>query len=108
MYVNALAIGDLIFFHHARPDRLITIPGMCEAVAMITKKLFLASSSDLKEDRNEFQILIGRKNNDWVPQGVYLEVTVWEDFLDAMAKIRLQDEYNKAICQCDVFVMLSG
>ncbi len=30
----------------------------------------------------------------------------WENFLDAMSKTRLQDEYNKAICECDIFVSL--
>jgi hypothetical protein len=73
---------------------------------MITKKLFLASSSELKEDRKEFEIFIGRKNKDWVSRGGFLELNVWEDFLDAMSKTRLQDEYNEAIRQCDVFIML--
>ena len=31
---------------------------------------------------------------------------MWEDFLDAVAKTRLQDEYNQAIRECDVFIML--
>ena len=30
----------------------------------------------------------------------------WEDFLDAMSPTRLQDEYNKAIEESDVFVSL--
>jgi hypothetical protein len=33
---------------------------------MNTKKLFLASSSELKDDREQFEIFINRKNNDWV------------------------------------------
>ena len=69
-------------------------------------KLFLASSSELEEDRKEFEILINRKNKDWVDRGAFLELVVWEDFLDALSKTRLQDEYNKAIRGCDVFVML--
>jgi hypothetical protein len=73
---------------------------------MDTKKIFLASSSELIEDRKEFEILINRKNKAWVEQGVFLELIVWEDFLDAMARTRLQNEYNKAIRECDVFVML--
>ncbi len=73
---------------------------------MLTKRLFLASSSELKEDRKEFEIFINRKNKDWVAQGVFLELIVWEDFLDAVSKTRLQDEYNKAIRECDTFVML--
>lgn len=73
---------------------------------MITKRLFLASSSELKEDRREFEILVGRKNSDWVARGVYLDLVVWENFLDAVAQNRLQDEYNKTILNCDIFVML--
>ncbi len=71
-----------------------------------TKKIFLASSAELKEDRKEFEIFINRKNKHWVDQGVYLELVMWEDFLDAMSQSRLQDEYNKAIRECDIFVML--
>ena len=60
----------------------------------------------MEEDRKEFEIFINRKNKDWVSQGVFLELIVWEDFLDAVARTRLQDEYNQAIRECDIFVML--
>jgi hypothetical protein len=73
---------------------------------MLTKKIFLASSAELKEDRKEFEIFIGRKNKDWVDKGVFLDLVIWEDFLDAMSQTRLQDEYDKAIRDCDLFVML--
>ncbi len=73
---------------------------------MITIKLFLASSSELKGDRQEFEIFINRKNKDLVAKGVFLELVVWEDFLDAVSQTRLQDEYDKEISNCDIFVML--
>jgi TIR domain len=73
---------------------------------MNTKKLFLASSFELKDDREQFEIFINRKNNDWVAKGVFLQLVIWEDFLDAVSQTRLQDEYNKAIRDCDLFVML--
>ena len=73
---------------------------------MQTKRIFLASSSELKDDRKEFEIFVNRKNKDWVDQGVFLAAIVWEDFLDAVSQTRLQDEYNKKIRECDVFVML--
>ena len=73
---------------------------------MVKHKIFLASSSELKEDRKDFEILIGRKNKEWVDQGVYLDLIVWEDFLDALSHTRLQDEYDKQIRGCDIFVML--
>lgn len=73
---------------------------------MQPKKIFLASSFELLDDRKEFEIFINRKNNEWVSKGVHLKLIVWEDFLDALSQTRLQDEYNKEIRDCDVFVML--
>jgi hypothetical protein len=70
------------------------------------KKLFLASSSELKEDRQQFEIYIGRKNKELINKGIFIDLIIWEDFLDAVAKTRLQDEYNQAIRDCDIFVML--
>ena len=69
-------------------------------------KIFLASSSELKDDREQFEIFINRKNKKYIEQGIFLELVVWEDFIDAMSKTRLQDEYNKAITQCHIFVSL--
>ena len=69
-------------------------------------KIFLASSSELKDDREQFEIFINRKNKEYIKQSLFLELIIWEDFLDAMSATRLQDEYNKAITQCDVFISL--
>jgi hypothetical protein len=73
---------------------------------MRTIQLFLASSSELKADREQFELFISRRNNQSVPKQVYLKLIIWEDFLDAMSRTRLQDEYNQAIKACDIFVML--
>ncbi|MGH8490413.1 MAG: hypothetical protein ACREXS_16495 [Gammaproteobacteria bacterium] len=75
-------------------------------ITMQTKTIFLASSAELAEDRKEFEIFISRKSMNWVDQGVLLAVIAWEDFLDGVSQTRLQDEYNKAIRECDIFVML--
>ena len=73
---------------------------------MKTTRLFLASSSELLDDRKEFEIFINRKNKEWFGKGIFIELIIWEDFLDAMSPTRLQDEYNKAIADSDLFVML--
>lgn len=73
---------------------------------MQTIRIFLASSSELKTDRKKFEQFIGRCNKNFIRQNVFLELTIWEDFIDAMAQTRLQDKYNQAIKACDVFVML--
>ena len=69
-------------------------------------KIFLASSSELKDDREQFEIFINRENKKYIEQRIFLELVVWEDFIDAMSKTRLQDEYNKAITECHIFVSL--
>lgn len=70
-------------------------------------KLFLASSNELKADRNEFEIFIRRKNDEWKTEGKpYLNLEIWEEASDAMSATRSQDEYNKIIKEVDIFVML--
>ncbi|HAC65716.1 MAG TPA: hypothetical protein DCF68_19845 [Cyanothece sp. UBA12306] len=69
-------------------------------------KIFLASSSELKEDRQQFEIFINRQNKKYIRQDIFLDLVIWEDFLDAMSATRLQDEYNKAIRECDVVISL--
>lgn len=69
-------------------------------------KIFLASSAELREDRDGFDLYFRQKNDSYRKQGVYLEIVRWENFLDAMSETRLQDEYNKAVSDCDVFVSL--
>jgi hypothetical protein len=50
-------------------------------------KLFLASSSELKADREQFEIFIYRKCKAWFERGIFLHLDIWEDFLDAMSTI---------------------
>ena len=69
-------------------------------------RIFLASSSELTDDRQAFERLVSRKNKLWHERGVFLDLQMWEDFLDVMSKTRLQDEYNAVIRDCDLFVLL--
>jgi len=69
-------------------------------------KIFLASSSELEADRRELEIAIKRKNDRLIDANIYIELIVWEDFIDVVSKSRLQDEYNKSILQSDLFVLL--
>jgi hypothetical protein len=73
---------------------------------MQIKKIFLASSAELKEDRREFELMIGRLNQQWRPREFTFEVRLWEDFIDAMSPDGLQKEYNKAVADSDIFVMM--
>jgi ribonuclease HI len=49
-------------------------------------KIFLASSNELKADRNQFEILIRRKNDEWKAEGKpYLNLEIWEEVSEAMS-----------------------
>lgn len=69
-------------------------------------KIFLASSSELLADRDAFEQYFLQQNNYFRKDGFYLEIIRWENLLAAMADPRLQNEYNKAIRDCDIFVSL--
>ncbi len=69
-------------------------------------KIFLASSSELKSDRNEFEKFIGRKNKVLIEQDVFIKLVIWDDFIDHVSETGLQDKYNKQVQACDIFVML--
>lgn len=62
--------------------------------AMQKIRLFLASSLELKEDREQFEIFVYRKCKAWFERGIFLHLEVWEDFLDAIGAGGLQSEYN--------------
>jgi len=73
---------------------------------VITRRIFLASSNELKEDRIAFELMLGQMNQEWVPRGTFFHLVVWENFIDAMSRDGLQKEYNRAVSECDIFVLL--
>lgn len=73
---------------------------------MKTIRIFVASSNELKEDRVQFELFIGRQNNHLHLKGLRLEVVQWEYFKDSISTTRLQDEYNEAIRQSDMVLCL--
>jgi small GTP-binding protein len=71
-----------------------------------TIKIFLASSSELREDRDAFELHFLRMNKDFRCQGFEVEVIRWETSLDAMSETRLQEDYNEKVRKSDIFVSL--
>ena len=69
-------------------------------------RIFVASSSELKNERQQLEIFVGRENKELHKKGLFLKLEMWEDFLDKVSQTRLQDEYNEAIHNCDIFIML--
>ena len=69
-------------------------------------KLFLASSEELKHDRDAFELHFRRHNDHLKKQGFYLKVIRWENFLDTMSRYGLQEMYNREARNCDIFISL--
>jgi len=74
---------------------------------MRTIRIFLASSNELKADREAFEIEINRKNKLLAEKEVFLHLDIWEDLSAQMSLTRSQDEYNKQIGAVDLFVLLA-
>lgn len=74
---------------------------------MNTITLFLASSNELLDDRERFEIEINRKNKLWQAQGLFLHLDIWEDLTARMSATRSQDDYNRHIQQADIFILLA-
>ena len=70
-------------------------------------KIFLASSNELKTEREQFEIEIYRKCKLWYGKNIFLHLEIWEDLSARMSTTRSQDEYNKKIKEADLFVLLA-
>ena len=99
---KALLIEDLLYN--------VGLPGL--STDPLEKKLnkkiniFLASSLELSEEREQFEIFINRENKRLNDVGIFINLTIWEDFFDAVSKTRSQDEYNKSVISSDIVVCL--
>jgi hypothetical protein len=71
-----------------------------------TIEIFIASSAELAEDRDDLEIYLRQRNDHYLDKGIYLKVVRWENFIDSMSHTRLQDEYNAAVRRCDIFVSM--
>lgn len=69
-------------------------------------KIFLASSNELKSERQQFEIEIYRKCKAWFEQRVFLHLEIWEDLSAVVSDTRSQNEYNKVLKDCNIFVLL--
>lgn len=73
---------------------------------METIKIFLASSSELANERKAFREFLGVENDLLHEKGGYLKLIQWEYFLDTISDTRLQDEYNEAVKTADIVICL--
>jgi hypothetical protein len=70
-------------------------------------KIFLASSNELKPEREQFEIEIYRKCKSWFDKGIFLHLDIWEDMSARLSLTGSQSEYNKLVKNADLFVFLA-
>ena len=70
-------------------------------------KIFLASSNELKAERDQFEIEIYRKCKAWFDKNIFLHLNIWEDMSARMSLTGSQSEYNKFVKDADLFVLLA-
>ena len=73
---------------------------------MNTIRIFIASSAELEQDRKEFRDFLSVENERLSKKETQLRLVQWEHFLDAVSQTSLQDEYNKALKECDIVICL--
>ena len=69
--------------------------------------IFLASSFELKPERDRFEQEIYRKCKAWFDRGIFLHLDIWEDLSARMSSMGSQSEYNKYVEAADIFVLLA-
>ena len=68
--------------------------------------IFIASSAELHEDKQMFDLYFSEKNKLLRPQDIDLDQRTWMDFSSSLNTERLQDRYNEYIRKCDIVVFL--
>ena len=73
---------------------------------MEKKKVFLASASELENERNSFAKFIREINEVMKFQNIELEAEQWEFKDKAIQGSRIQDLYNKVLADCEICIVL--
>ena len=68
--------------------------------------VFLASSSELAEERKQIALMISRLNDSWVEKGIYMKLVLWEELLHSFQGERVQDYFNEEMLKCDIMITL--
>ena len=71
-------------------------------------KFFLASSGELKNERDKIQIFFLKEVDRLIKQGIYPKLIVWEDLKHTFRQDRIQDYFNQEMLDCDVVIVLFG
>lgn len=70
-------------------------------------RIFLASSNELKRERELFEIAIYRKCKALFSRGIFLHLDIWEDLSARMQGAGSQSNYNRYVKAADLVVVLA-
>jgi len=73
---------------------------------MDTIQIFIASSAELKQDRDDFREFLSVLNDRGHEKGIYLKLIEWEHFLDTVSQTGKQDDYNEALKKSQIVICL--
>ena len=69
-------------------------------------KLFIASSAEMDEDKQQFDIFFNEKNKLYKKKYISFDHKTWKDFPSSIAKDTLQSRYDEYIKTCDIVIFL--
>lgn len=69
-------------------------------------KVFIASSAELNEDKQIFDLYFSEKNKLYRHKNIDFNQKTWLDFSSSINRGRLQDRYNEYIRECDIVIFL--
>jgi small GTP-binding protein len=68
--------------------------------------VFLASSGNLKQERERVELELSRRNSLLISQNIYLDLKIWEKAPSDFSITRKQDDFNKLVLESDIFICL--
>lgn len=71
-----------------------------------TIRIFLASSNELKYEREQVELLISKENRRLHPNNIFIDLVLWEDLKHSFHPDRFQDRINKYLLTCDVVICM--
>ena len=69
-------------------------------------RIFLASSSELLEERKEISLFIHKENDRLLKDDIYLKLILWEELLHSLRVERVQDYFNEEMTKCDIVIVI--
>lgn len=73
---------------------------------MEAKKIFIASSSEMRKERLEIVDLLMDLNDKYEDAGIRFEPVIWEYMDSSMRETRKEDDYLKEMVRCQICIVM--